>query len=56
MDLLKRFRSGYQPPSRDKLAGIMLSHAVIKIENKIKAIFEKSTNLTLGMVIIFLIQ
>lgn len=46
--LVRKLRPGYTLPSRDKLAGIMLSHAVIRVENKVKAIPEKETNLTLG--------
>lgn len=49
VDLIRKLRPGYQLPSRDKLAGIMLSHAVVRIENRITAILEKATNLTLGI-------
>ena len=49
MDLIRKLRPGYKLPSRNKLAEIMLSHAVIRIENKIMNILEKATNLTLGI-------
>ena len=48
VDLIKKLRPNYQLPSREKLAGIMLSHAVVRIENKVDVILGKATNLTLG--------
>jgi hypothetical protein len=46
--MFKKTCPGYVLPSRDKLSGIVLSHMTVRIENKIDAIFENATNLTLG--------
>ena len=48
VEMFKKTCPGYVLPSRDKLSGIMLSHMTVRIENKIDAIFENATNLTLG--------
>jgi len=48
IDLIKKLHPGYNLPSREKLVEIMLSHAVIRIEDKVDAIFKNATDLTLG--------
>ncbi|GET59323.1 ribonuclease H-like domain-containing protein [Rhizophagus irregularis DAOM 181602=DAOM 197198] len=49
VDLIKKLQPNYKLPSHEKLAGIMLSHAVIRIENQVKSILKRATNLTLGL-------
>ncbi|GBB84292.1 hypothetical protein RclHR1_09910008 [Rhizophagus clarus] len=49
VDLIRKLQPGYKLPSREKLAGIMLSHAVVRIEDQVNSILGKATNLTLGL-------
>lgn len=53
VEMFKKACPGYILPSRDKLSGIMLSHMAVKIEDKIDAILESTTNLTLGKHLLF---
>jgi len=46
--LIRKLQPSYKLPSREKLAGIMLSHAVVRIEDQVNSILGKATNLTLG--------
>uniref|UniRef100_U9UAC4 BED-type domain-containing protein n=1 Tax=Rhizophagus irregularis (strain DAOM 181602 / DAOM 197198 / MUCL 43194) TaxID=747089 RepID=U9UAC4_RHIID len=43
VDLIIKLQPGYKLPSRKKLAGIMLSHAVVKIEDQVNSILGKNT-------------
>ncbi|PKK68795.1 hypothetical protein RhiirC2_781820 [Rhizophagus irregularis] len=49
VDLIRKLQPGYKLPSHEKLAGIMLSHAVVRIEDQVNSILGKATNLTLGL-------
>ncbi|PKB93374.1 hypothetical protein RhiirA5_441462 [Rhizophagus irregularis] len=49
VDLIRKLQPGYKLPSHEKLAGIMLSHAVVRIEDQVNSILGKVTNLTLGL-------
>jgi hypothetical protein len=53
VEMFKKACPGYILPSRDKLSGIMLSHLTVKIEDKIDAILESTTNLILGKYLLF---
>ncbi|CAB4486500.1 unnamed protein product [Rhizophagus irregularis] len=49
VDLIRKLQPGYKLPSREKLAGIMFSHAVVRIEDQVNSILGKAMNLTLGL-------
>ncbi|CAG8806261.1 44467_t:CDS:2 [Gigaspora margarita] len=49
IDALRELRPGYQPPSRQLLTGRLLTAEIVKINQNIINVLEKSSNLTLGL-------
>lgn len=49
INLLKELNGGYDPPTREILAGQMLERELAQVNNKVKSEIEKETNLTIGL-------
>ena len=49
INLLKELNGGYDPPSREILAGQMLERELAQVNSNVKSEIEKSTNLTIGL-------
>ena len=49
INLLKELNGGYDPPSREILAGQMLERELAQVNNNVKLEIEKETNLTIGL-------
>ncbi len=49
INLLKELNGGYDPPTREILAGQMLEHELAHVNNHVKSEIEKETNLTIGL-------
>ena len=49
INLLKELNGGYDPPTREMLAGQMLERKLAQVNNKVKSEIEKETNLTIGL-------
>jgi hypothetical protein len=52
VNMIKNLRSTYNPPSRETLTTKLLPEEAIRVELKIKNSLQKSSNLTLGIIII----
>lgn len=50
IDALRELRPGYQPPSRQLLAGRLLNAELIKVNQNIMNVLENTCNLTLGII------
>jgi hypothetical protein len=48
IDALRQLRPAYHPPSRQLFSGRLLNSEIIKINQRLCALLEKTTNLTLG--------
>lgn len=48
INLLKELNGGYEPPTREILAGQMLERELAQVNNKVKSEIGKETNLTIG--------
>jgi hypothetical protein len=53
VEMFKKACPSYILPFHNKLSGIILSHLAVKIEDKIDAILESTTNLMLGKHLLF---
>jgi hypothetical protein len=49
INLLKELNGGYDPPTREILAGQMLERELAHVNNHVKSEIEKETNLTIGL-------
>ena len=49
INLLKELNGGYDPPTREILAGQMLERELAQVNNNVKLEIEKETNLTIGL-------
>jgi hypothetical protein len=49
INLLKELNGGYNPPTREILAGQMLERELAQVNNNVKLEIEKETNLTIGL-------
>lgn len=52
INLLKELNGGYDPPSREILAGQMLERELAQVNDKVKSEIEKETNLTIGLFVL----
>ena len=53
INLLKELNSGYDPPTREVLSDQFLEREVAQVNSKIMSEIDKKTNLTLGLLIIY---
>jgi len=49
INFVKELNAGYEPPTREFLAGQLLKRELTQINSKVKSEIEKENNLTLGL-------